>query len=122
MVVESIAREGSAETAPAFVEEYVVEAIGEFEGIKYPSRGHYTRHPSGVVGYRHDEFEVAAVKRIDAVTQKAWLIEFPPGTGVQDQVNGKTFMVPHDERVLSGARLRRLNAMQPKDTNRPVSP
>jgi hypothetical protein len=81
------------------IEEYLVEEIGEFEGVKFPSKGKYVRQPSGIAGYRHYEFSVTGVTRLSIEQTRSGELfrNFPPGTTVQDQISGKNYDIPFDE-------------------------
>jgi len=97
LVLQATIREGKLDTSPV-LEEYVTDDVGTFEGIKYPAKGRYVRQPSGIAGYRSYRFSVTGVKRFSSTTPAKWLPDFPPGTAVGDQVNGKNFAVEHEDR------------------------
>ncbi len=96
LVVSSVAKEVAS---TAVFEKYLVHEIGEFEGIKYPSKGEYERFPSGIAGYRHYTFQVANVSRTPAekIDSGELMVSFPPGTSVQDQLTGKNYGIPFDD-------------------------
>lgn len=78
------------------VHQYLVESIGDFEGIRYPSKGKFVQPATNLVGYRSFDFSVKSVKRFDPALAEEFIPEFPPGTSVRDQINGHYLVDPEE--------------------------
>ncbi len=66
----------------------------QFQGVVYPAAG---RHREVAVGETPDvtyEFKVTSVRQLEENDRKRWIPEWPPHTGVADQISGLNINIP----------------------------
>ena len=73
---------------------YSVTEIGEFKGIRYPSKGSYRQLPVRELPEINYNFAVTGCKALLEEDRREWFPNWPAATVVQDQVRNEYYRTP----------------------------
>jgi hypothetical protein len=102
----------SAKTEPYIVVDVTdVKSVG---AIAYPAAGTFRQRGIDNLPQVDYQFQVLSAESVPELNRAEWFPEWPKGTIVVDQINNKNISIPHDERTLTEAKLRKLAESPPR--------